>query len=147
MSDERTGHTLQTTALVNEAYIRMGGRKNDVYENKAHYMRVAAQAMRRVLIDYARKRMTKKQVGGRRREVSEKAEGLSINSSVDLLALDSALEKLATMDEKLAQIVELRFFGGLTIEETAKVLGVSSRTVKYDWRMARAWLKEDLKPI
>jgi RNA polymerase sigma factor (TIGR02999 family) len=146
MHDERTGHTLQTTALVHEAYIRMGGRKEEAFENKVHYMRVAAQAMRRVLIDYARRRQTQKEGGRWHREVLDKAEELSIDTSVNLPALDSALEKLAKMDKKLAQIVELRFFGGLTIEETAKVLGVSPRTVKYDWRMARAWLKEELKP-
>jgi RNA polymerase sigma factor (TIGR02999 family) len=144
MRDERTGHTLQTTALVHEAYLRMGGRKDEAFENRAHYMRVAAQAMRRVLIDHARKKKTSKEGGGWHRQVFEKAEELSINTSVDLISLDSALEKLGNMDEQLAQIVELRFFGGLTIEETAQVLSVSPRTVKYDWRMAKAWLKEEM---
>jgi RNA polymerase sigma factor (TIGR02999 family) len=145
MQDERAGHTLQTTALVHEAYIRMGGRKDDAIENKTHYMRIAAQAMRRVLIDHARRKQSTKHGGGRQREVVENFDEFSINTSIDLIALDSAIEKLASLDPQLAQVVELRFFGGLTIEETAKVMGVSPRTVKYDWRMAKAWLREEMQ--
>ena len=145
MRDERSGHTLQTTALVHEAYLKMGGAKEESWENKAHFLRVAAKAMRRVLIDHARRKLSEKHGGGRRKENIEEAEVFLGEPTIDLIAMDDALEELAGMDAKLAQVVELRFFGGLTVEETAKVLGVSTRTVKYDWRMARAWLKQKME--
>lgn len=144
MRSERTDHTLQTTALVHEAYIRLSGMKDEPLSKKTHYMRLAARAMRRVLIDHARKKKSLKGGGGRRRELIEMADEFWADSSIDPLALDLALEKLAELDANLAQIVELRFFAGLTVEETGCVLGLSSRTVKYDWKMAKAWLKNEL---
>jgi RNA polymerase sigma factor (TIGR02999 family) len=114
------------------------------WESRAHYLRVAAQAMRRVLIDHARRKRSDKQGGGWHRESLEKAAVFLGEPTIDLIALDQAMEKLQEMDPQLAQVVELRFFGGLTVEETAKVLDVSPRTVKYDWRMAKAWLKKEI---
>ncbi|MHC4946569.1 MAG: sigma-70 family RNA polymerase sigma factor [Planctomycetota bacterium] len=145
MRDERSDHTLQTTALVHEAYIKMGGLEGEGLENKAHYMRVAARAMRRVLIDHARRKQAGKHGGGRRKQALEQAEVFLGEPSIDLIALDESLEKLGELDPSLTQVVELRFFGGLTAEETAKVLGVSVRKVMYDWRIARAWLKQGLE--
>lgn len=142
MQDERAGHTLQTTALVHEAYLRMGGTRDATWEDKAQYLRLAARTMRRVLIDHARRKRSDKHGGGRKREPLEEAAVFMGEPVVDLIALDSAMEKLHEMDPQLAQVVELRFFGGLTSDETARVMGVSPRTVKYDWRMAKAWLKQ-----
>jgi RNA polymerase sigma factor (TIGR02999 family) len=141
MRDERPSHTLQTTALVHEAYLRLGGIKEESWENRAHYLRVAAQAMRRVLIDHARHKKSGKKGGGWQRESLDQAAFILGEPSIDLVALDQALTQLSDMDPQLGQVVELRFFGGLTVEETARVLGISPRTVKSDWRMARAWLK------
>jgi len=145
MRDERSDHTLQTTALVHEAYLRLCGRKAETWENKAHYMRVATRAMRRVLVDHARRKYSDKRGGSRRKEPLEMADGFQIESTIDLIALDTALEKLTAMDPRLGQIVELRFFGGLTAEETAHVLGVSPRTIKYEWKMAKVWLKHEME--
>jgi len=145
MRDERAGHTLQTTALVHEAYLRLSGMKNDPLNNKTHYMRLAATAMRRVLIDHARKKNSLKGGGGRRRELIEMADEFWTDSAIDPIELDQAIEKLAKLDSNLAQIVELRFFAGLTVDETACVIGLSPRTVKYDWKMAKAWLKKELE--
>ncbi len=144
MSDERRDHTLQTTALVNEAYIRLcGGEKMD-FAGKAHYMRLAARTMRRVLIDHARSKQSLKKGGGWVRMPLEDLDDFQIDDSVDMIALDEALEKLSEVDPKLAQLVELKFFGGLTVEETARVLDISPRTVKSDWQMAKVWLKQEL---
>jgi len=144
MRGERKGHTLQTTALVHEAYLRLCGTEDSAWDNRSHYMRVAARAMRHGLIDHARQKKTDKRGGKRQREPLDMVDHLLGDGSVDLLALDHALTDLAEMDPRLAQIVELRFFGGLTIEETARVLDISPRTVKYDWKLAKAWLKEEL---
>jgi RNA polymerase sigma factor (TIGR02999 family) len=145
MQDEKRGHTLQTTALVHEAYLRLCGSADQSWENRAHYLRVAARAMRHVLIDHARRKLAEKRGGRRNRESLDMVDRLLGESRVDLVGLDHALNSLSELDPRMEQIVELRFFSGLTIEETAKVLGVSPRTVKYDWTLAKAWLKEELE--
>ena len=144
MSRERHGHTLQTTALVHEAYLRLAGDQDISWESRAHYFRVAARAMRRVLIDHARLKKTEKKGAGRKREPLDEVAIFMEESSTDLLALDKALCRLAEVDPQLVQVVELRFFGGLTIEDTARTLDISPRTVKREWQMARVWLKQDL---
>ena len=144
MRGERSGHTLQTTALVHEAYIKLGGVTEISWESRAHYLRVASQAMRRVLIDHARRKKADKKGGKRTREPLDRAADIMEKASVDLLELDSAIDKLAKIDPQLAQVVELRFFGGLTVEETAKVIGISKTTVKEDWSLAKAWLKQEM---
>lgn len=144
MKQERSDHTLQTTALVHEAYLRLGGRKDAAWESKAHYLRVAARVMRHVLVDHARRKRSDKRGGNWEREPFDKAAGFMEQASLDLLSMDSALDKLAEFDQRMAQVVEYRFFGGLTIEETAKVLGISAATVKNEWRMAKAWLRQNI---
>ncbi len=144
MRDERSGHTLQTTALVHEAYLRLCDGRAETWENKAHYMRMAARAMRRVLVDHARRKRAAKRGGGSKKESLEMADGFEIEGTIDLIALDEALKKLANLDPRLGQIVELRFFGGLTADEAAHVLGVSPRTIKYEWKMAKVWLKHEM---
>jgi RNA polymerase sigma factor (TIGR02999 family) len=144
LRDERAAHTLQTTELVHEAYIRLCGLEQETSEGKIQYMRLAAQAMRRVLIDHARRKYSQKRGGRRRRTSLNPAMGIKIEDTVDLLALDQALHNLSDLDPRLGQVVELRYFGGLTVEETARVLDISPRTVKSDWKMAKAWLKQEL---
>lgn len=144
MRGQRPGHTLQTTALVNEAYIRLVAREAQGWESRAHFMAVAAAAMRSVLIDHARRKGTDKRGGGRRRVPIEGAAILTEDPVEDLLAIDEALTRLSAMDEQKGRIVELRFFGGLTNEDTAQAVGVSPATVKREWRFARAWLYKEL---
>ena len=138
MRREREGHTLQTTALVNEAYIRLIDWKNAKWENRAHFFGVSAQLMRRILVDFARKRPSRKE--GLHQVSLEEALVVSTEKDADLVALDEALTELATFDERKARIVELKFFGGLNVEETAAVLGVSAVTVMREWQKAKAWL-------
>jgi RNA polymerase sigma factor (TIGR02999 family) len=138
-------HTLQPTALVHEAYLRLVDQSNDSWQSRAHFMAVAAKAMRQILIDYARRQQAAKRGGNWRRiSLDAAAESVAL-SPADMLALDEALNKLATLNQRQASIVELRFIAGLSVEETAHVLGVSGRTVKFDWRMARAWLSRELR--
>jgi RNA polymerase sigma-70 factor (ECF subfamily) len=137
---ERPDHTLEPVALVNEAYLRLVGQRDVAWQNRAHFRGVAANVMRRVLVDHARKRRREKRGGGGVRVSLAQAEALAEEENVELVALDEALERLRELDEQQAQVVELRYFGGLSIEETAEVLGVSPTTVKRDWTMARAWL-------
>jgi RNA polymerase sigma factor (TIGR02999 family) len=144
MRAERPGHTLQTTALVHEAYMRLGGDKDATWESKAHYMRVAARAMRRILIDHARRKRSEKKGGKRGREPLDKALEIMEESSFDLIGVDEALDQLAAVDQQMAQVVEFRFFGGLTVEETSKIMQISESTVKHEWMMAKAWLKQQL---
>jgi RNA polymerase sigma factor (TIGR02999 family) len=144
MSNERSGHTLQTTALVHEAYLRLAGSKETAWESKVHYFRVAARAMRRVLIDHARRKRARGAPVYKPEELIEDPALTAADVSKDLLALDKALDRLSEVDPKLVQVVELRFFGGMTVEQTAKVSGMSPRTVKRDWRLARVWLKEEI---
>jgi RNA polymerase sigma factor (TIGR02999 family) len=141
---EREGQTLQTTALVNEAYLRLAGSANIAWQNRSHFYAVTAQVMRRILIDHARRRQYVKHGGETERvpfEVAISEVGLmSQPRAAELLALDEALEELARLDSRKSRVVELRYFGGLSLEETAKVLEVSPMTVRRDWRAAKAWL-------
>jgi len=143
MSRERDNHTLQTTALVNEAYLRLIDWKTAKWENRAHFFGVSAQLMRRILVDFARKR-PKNSDGVIRHVELEEALTISVNRDSDLVALDEALVELAKFDERKAKIVELKFFGGLSVEETAEVLGVSGITVLREWQKAKAWLYREL---
>jgi RNA polymerase sigma factor (TIGR02999 family) len=144
MRAQNPAHTLQTTALVNEAYIRLVAREAQGWESRAHFIGVAAKAMRSVLVDHARRRKAGKRGGARRRVPLEGAAILTEDPSDDLLAIDEALSRLSATDEQKGRVVELRFFGGLTNDEAASVLGVSSATVKREWRFARAWLYSEL---
>jgi RNA polymerase sigma factor (TIGR02999 family) len=141
---ERVGHTLQTTALIHEAYIRLVDQRNVRWQNRAHFFGIASQLMRRILVDHAR---TKKRVkrGGSDVRVSLADLTLSTKAAdLDVIALDEALERLETIDKQQARIVELRFFSGLTVAETAEVLSISPATVKRDWSMAKAWLHREI---
>jgi len=141
---ERHGVTLQTTALVNEAYLRLIDARNVQWENRAHFFAISAQLMRRILVDYARSRNRVKRGGAAQRMSLEEAAVFSAESAPDLVALDDALDALAKIDERMSRVVELRFFGGLSVEETAHVLKVSPETVMRDWRLAKSWLLHEL---
>jgi len=144
MAGERPGHTLQTTALVNEVYLRLIEWKSVEWHSRAHFFGVAAQIMRRILVDYARQRNADKR-GADAVEVSlSEAAEVRLNGPGDLVALDEALQELEKLSARQSRTVELRFFGGLSLEETAEVLGVSVGTVRRDWSMARAWLFREL---
>ncbi|MET0645661.1 MAG: sigma-70 family RNA polymerase sigma factor [Pyrinomonadaceae bacterium] len=147
MAGERPGHILQPTALVNEAYMRLVSWKEVQWQNRAHFFGVAAQMMRRILVDHARAHEAEKR-GGEFQKLSldENLDAAGAPRDVNLVALDDALNRLAEMDPQKSKIVELRFFGGLSVEETAEVLGVSAPTVKRQWRMAKAWLYGQVKP-
>jgi RNA polymerase sigma factor (TIGR02999 family) len=145
MSRERPDHTLQTTALVNEVYLRLVDQKNVSWQNRAHFFAVAAQLMRQILVDYVRARRSLKR-GGQAIQVSlGEAADVSQELGADLVALDDALKSLAAIDRRKSQIVELRFFGGLSVEETAEVVKVSQRTVMREWGLAQAWLYKELR--
>ncbi|HYN85645.1 MAG TPA: sigma-70 family RNA polymerase sigma factor [Pyrinomonadaceae bacterium] len=137
---ERVGHTLQPTALVHEAYLRMVDQTQVRWQNRAHFFGVAAQMMRRILVDHARGQSAEKRGGEFQKLSLDENIDVSGERASDLVALDEALERLAALDPQKSKIVELRFFGGLSVEETAEVLGVSAPTVKRQWRMAKAWL-------
>ena len=148
---ERPGHTLQPTALVNEAYLKLIDQKNAKWQNRAQFYGVAAQLMRRILVDYARQHQAAKRGGSDQQRLSITsagdlgAEQFASKPAIDLLALHEALEELAIIDPQQGRIVELKFFGGLSIEETAEVLGIGHATVERDWKMARAWLRRKLE--
>jgi RNA polymerase sigma factor (TIGR02999 family) len=143
---ERQDHTLQPTALVNEAYLKLIDQRKAKWQNRAQFFGVSAQLMRRILVDHARERHASKRGGLDQQRLSiTSAEKLVQQPEVDLLALHEALEELATLDSQQERIVELRFFGGLSIEETAEVLGIGHATVERDWKMARAWLRRKLE--
>ncbi|MCA1576836.1 MAG: sigma-70 family RNA polymerase sigma factor [Acidobacteria bacterium] len=144
MSRERGGHTLQTTALINEAYVRLVDQKNVVWANRAHFFAISAQIMRRILIDHARRHAYAKRGGGAQQVTLDEAASITPGIGSDLLRLDEALKSLAEMDPRRSQVVELRYFGGLNNEEIAGVLHVSENTVTRDWNMARAWLYQQL---
>lgn len=145
LNRERPNHTLPATALVHEAYIRMIGWENVTWQNRAHFFAVAARIMRRVLIDYARGRNFQKREGARYQlSLSDIVSLPDQTGAVDLLRLDEALQALAQFDEQQSRIVELRFFGGLTIEETAHALNISPATVKREWTIAKAWLYREI---
>lgn len=145
MRRERPDHTLQATALVHEAFLRLAASPAIDWQSRAHFFAVAANSMRRILVDHARLANAQKRPGRREKLTLETALLYSEDQSEDLLALDQALEKLQRWDDRQSRIVELRFFGGLSIEETAEVLSISARTVKRDWTMARAWLHAELQ--
>jgi RNA polymerase sigma factor (TIGR02999 family) len=145
LNRERSNHTLQTTALVNEAYLRLIEQRFVTWQNRAHFFGIAANMMRRILVTYAANRHREKRGGANENLRLDEAFCVAVKEQdVDLLALDRALNELARLDERQAKIVELRFFGGLSIDETAEVLGISPRTVKRDWSMAKAWLRSEL---
>ena len=144
MSREHAGHTLQTTALVNEAYMRLANQKQTRWQNRAHFLAIAAQLMRRILVDHARGVQAAKRGGGIERVPLDEATILSDEPPVDLIALDNAMVKLNEFDPRKSQIVEYRYFGGLTVEETAEVLKVSTVTVMRDWGLAKAWLHREI---
>jgi RNA polymerase sigma factor (TIGR02999 family) len=141
---ERGDHTLQASALVHEAYLRLVDQSVS-WQNRAHFFGIAARLMRQILVDHARRRQFAKRGGGQLRVSLTKAGNVSYEQSPDFVALDEALTELAGLDAQQSQIVELRYFGGLTIEETAEVLGVSTDTVKRKWNVARAWLRQELQ--
>jgi RNA polymerase sigma-70 factor, ECF subfamily len=144
MRHERVGHTIQPTALVNEAYLKLIDRENRNWHNKAHFMAAAAVAMRRILIDHARCKLTQKHGGEWARIPLDDEAAVSTQRPEDLIALDQAMERLAAFDPELARLVEWRFFGGLSDEESAQLMGISTRTVKRRWSVAKAWLYGEL---
>jgi len=144
MAGERTGHTLQTTALVNEAFLRLVDSSQVRWQNRAHFMAVSAQLMRRILVDFARSRNYQKRGAGAQRVTLDEAMMISVAPDMDLVELDRALQQLAVVDARKSQVVELRFFGGLTEEEAAEVLKVSPETVRRDLRLAKTWLLREM---
>ncbi len=145
MAGEREGHSLQATALVNEAYVRLVDGKAVRWHDRAHFLAVSARVMRRILVDHARARRTRKRGGDAARVTFDEALVVTDEPRQDVLALDDALAALAKFDERKSRVVELRFFGGLSVEETASVLDVSRDTVMRDWRLARAWLRAEMR--
>jgi len=140
MRRESPGHTLQTSALVNEAYLRLIEQKSVHWQNRAHFFGIAAQLMRRILVDHARRRQYAKRGGGAQKAPLEEAAMVTQERAAELVALHEALTQLAAMDERKGRIVEMKFFGGLTTEEVAEVLKVTPRTIEREWRKAKAWL-------
>lgn len=145
MGAERRDHTLQTTALVNEAYLRLADQSNLRWQNRAHFFAVAARAMRRILVSYARSRRSEKRGGGAFKLDLDEAALISPEESKEIVDLHEALERLVTLDSRKAQVVELKYFGGLNYDEMAEVLKVSPVTVRRDWRFAKAWLYTQLQ--
>lgn len=145
MAGERRGHSLQATALVNEAYLRLINVQHVNWQNRTHFLAMSARLMRRILVDIARKKGYKKRGAGAVKVTFDDALGLTAEPGQDLAALDDALHALAAFDERKARVIELRFFGGLSVEETASVLNVSVDTVMRDWKLAKAWLSRELR--
>jgi RNA polymerase sigma factor (TIGR02999 family) len=141
---ERADHTLQTTALVNEAYLRLIDANKVEWQNRAHFFAISARLMRQILVDFARERAYQKRGGGIRQVSLDEALMVGEQPNEDMVALDLALKALAEIDERKSQVVELRFFGGLSIEEAAEVLKVSPQTIRRDWRLAKSWLRRRL---
>ena len=144
MRGERKGHTLQTTALINEAYTRLVDQKHVRWQNRAHFLAIASELMRRILVDYARRRLYQKRGAGALQVTLGDAETIPVERTPDLVALDEALTSLTKIDKRRGRVVELKFFGGLSIEETAEVLKISPTTVERDWTIAKAWLHKTL---
>ncbi len=144
MGNENPGHTLQPTALVHEAFLKLIDQTKVDWRGRSHFFAVGAQAMRRILVNHAKGRGRLKRGGGQRQIPLDEALTISLDDDADVIAVDEALEKLAAVDEQQAKIVELRFFGGLTIDETAEALGLSKRTVEREWTACRAWLRREL---
>jgi len=145
MARERRGHTLQATALVNEAFLRLTDAQHLRWQDRAHFLGVSARLMRRVLVDHARSRGYRKRGGGAQQVTLNEGLVATPAPALDVVVLDRALEKLAAVDERKSRVIELRFFGGLSVEETAEVLHVSPDTVKRDWRLAKLWLLRELE--
>ena len=145
MNRERPGHTLQTTALINEAYVRLVDQKQVHWQNRAHFFAISAQIMRRILIDHARRRDYAKRGGGAQKISLDETAIMAVEPASGLVLLDEALNRLGEIDPRRSQVVELRYFGGLNNEEIAGVLKISENTVTRDWNMARAWLYQELK--
>jgi RNA polymerase sigma factor (TIGR02999 family) len=145
LRQERAGHTLQSTALVHEAYMKLVGQNSVRWQNRAHFFGIAAQMIRRILVDYARARRADKRGSGVEKLSLDEAIALPGGPDLDLVALDDALEGLAKIDERQSKLVELRFFAGLTLEETAEVLQMSTATAKRDWVSAKAWLSREIR--
>jgi len=144
LQEERHGHTLQPTALVHEVYLRLSA-QNAKWQNRAHFMAVAGQLMRRILVDYARQRVASKRGGHDQRfELEECDIAVNVEQSEEILAIDECLERLAQLDSQQARVVEMRYFAGMTVEETAEALSISPRTVKREWAMAKAWLRIEI---
>jgi RNA polymerase sigma factor (TIGR02999 family) len=141
---ERSDHTLQATGLVHEAYLRLVDQSTTSWQNRAHFFSVAAQVMRRILVDHARARQAAKRGGVREKLQFDEEIAAAEERAVDLISLDDALQNLVTFDDRKSRIVELRFFGGLTIEEIAEVLEISPRTIRREWRLAKAWLRREI---
>jgi RNA polymerase sigma factor (TIGR02999 family) len=145
LNRERANHTLQTTALVHEAYLRLTEQRDVSWQNRAQFFGLAAQMMRRILVNYAVNRKRDKRGGSAEKlQLDETIQIQAADKSIDLIELDEALNRLAKLDERQARVIELRYFGGLTIEETAEVMGISPPTVKREWNMARTWLRSEL---
>jgi RNA polymerase sigma factor (TIGR02999 family) len=146
MGHERAGHSFQATELVNEAYLRLVGASHVAWQDRAHFLAVAARVMRRILVDHARARRTNKRGGDAARVTFDEALVVTPDDPAqDFVALDDALDALATFDERKSRVIELRFFGGLSVEETAAVLKVSPDTVMRDWRLAKVWLQREMR--
>ena len=145
MAGQRVGHSLQATALVNEAYLRLIDVQQVNWQNRAHFLAMSARLMRRILVDFARSKGYQKRGGGAVKVTFDEGLPVAAEPSLDLVALDDALETLARMDERKSRVIELRFFGGLSVEETANVLAVSPETVMRDWKLAKAWLMRELR--
>jgi RNA polymerase sigma factor (TIGR02999 family) len=145
MAGERPGHSLQASALVNEAYIRLIDTQRVSWQDRAHFLSMAARLMRRILVDYARTKQYQKRGGGAVRVTFDELALAAAAPGQDLVALDDALVQLETVDERKSRVIELRFFGGLSVEETASVLKVSVETVMRDWKLAKAWLLRELR--
>lgn len=141
---ERPGNTLQTTGLVHETYLRLVDQKHVHWQNRAHFFGIAAQLMRRILVDHVRRRKTAKRGGSAIKLTLDETIAMSKSKEIDLVSLDEALTRLAEIDEQQSRIVELRFFSGLSVEETAEVLRISDRTVKRDWQVAKIWLRREI---
>ncbi len=145
MKSERGEHTLQATALVHEVYVRLIGQNKQTWQSRAHFFGLAAEMMRRILVNYALQRNTEKRFGGQTRLVLDEIVDFTTGQNLNLILLDESLKKLGEFDERQSKIVELKFFGGLTTEEIAEVLEISDSTVKREWRIAKAWLHNELK--
>jgi RNA polymerase sigma factor (TIGR02999 family) len=145
MASERADHSFQATELVNEAYVRLIDAKNVAWQDRAHFLAVAARVMRHILVDHARARRAQKRGSPGMRVTFDEALAVTSEPREDFVALDDALNALMTFDERKSRVVELRFFGGLSVEETASVLSVSPETVMRDWRLAKAWLQREMR--
>jgi RNA polymerase sigma factor (TIGR02999 family) len=145
MRGERPGHTLQTAALVNEAYLRLVDQRNVLWHDRAHFFAVAANVMRHLLVDHARNRLYAKRGGGARQVTFDEMAIVSNERSAELVALDEALTRLAQIDPRKSRIVELRYFGGMSVEEVSEVLDISATTIKQEWRRAKDWLYRELR--